>query len=165
MKKESTPPEIFLRFFRWFCQPKLCDHIEGDLMELYEERVKTSGKRKADIKFIGDVVLLFRPGIIKSLNQVNTLIQSDMFANYIKIALRILIRNKGYSFINLSGLAVGLASAILILLWVQNEISYDRFHTKSDRIYKMFSRDNFNGRTDVWPTTPSLMSPELNQSY
>ncbi len=165
MKKESTPPEIFLRFFRWFCQPKLCDHIEGDLMELYEERVKTSGKRKADIKFIGDVVLLFRPGIIKSLNQVNTLNQSDMFANYIKIAFRILIRNKGYSFINLSGLAVGLASAILILLWVQNEISYDRFHTKSDRIYKMFSRDNFNGRTDVWPTTPSLMSPELKQSY
>lgn len=88
-----------------------------------------------------------------------------MFANYIKIALRILIRNKAYSFINISGLAVGLASAMLILLWVQNEVSYDRFHSKSDRIYKMFSRDNFNGTTNVWQTTPSLMAPELKQSY
>lgn len=88
-----------------------------------------------------------------------------MFASYLKIAVRILIRNKGYSFINISGLAVGLASAILILLWVQNEVSYDRFHAKSDRIYKMFSRDNFNGMTNVWETTPSLMAPELKQSY
>jgi ABC-type lipoprotein release transport system permease subunit len=159
------PPKFILQFFRWYCHPKLKDSIEGDLIELYAERVKQTGKRRADFKFFKDVLLLFRPGIIKSFKPINTLNQTDMFANYIKIALRILIRNKGYSFINISGLAVGLAAAILILLWVQNEISFDRFHTKSDRIYKMFSRDNFNGATNVWPTTPALMAPELKQSY
>jgi putative ABC transport system permease protein len=88
-----------------------------------------------------------------------------MLLNYLKIALRIIRRNKGYSFINIFGLAVGFASAILILLWVENEISYDRFHSKADRIYKMFSRDYFNERTNVWQTTPSLMGPELKLTY
>ncbi len=119
-------------------------------MELYHERIKKVGESSANLKFIFDVILLLRPGIIKSGKSINTLNQSDMFANYVKIALRILIRNKGYSFINISGLAVGLASAILILLWVQNEISYDRFHLKADRIYNFYSRDENNGRIDVW---------------
>ena len=60
------PPRLFHRFFRWFCRPKLRDHIEGDLLELYQERAKTRGKRKADLQFIVDVLLLFRPGIIDS---------------------------------------------------------------------------------------------------
>ncbi|MGI8952359.1 MAG: ABC transporter permease [Chitinophagaceae bacterium] len=50
-----------------------------------------------------------------------------MFKNYLKIAFRNLWRSKAFSIINISGLAIGMASAILILLWIQNEISYDRF--------------------------------------
>lgn len=166
MENNQTPPGFFLRFFRWYCHPKLVDHIEGDLLEDYVARVKRSGRRKADIRFIVDVMLLFRPGIVRSgKKHTPSLNQYDMLANYIKIALRIIRRNKGYSFINISGLAVGLAAAMLILLWVQNEISYDRFHSKASRIYKMFSRDHFNGRTDVWQNTPSLMGPELKASY
>ncbi|HEU5291719.1 MAG TPA: ABC transporter permease [Cyclobacteriaceae bacterium] len=161
----SMPPGFLLRFFRWYCHPKLVDHIEGDLLEVYGERLKQIGKVKANIKFAVDVLLLFRPGIIRPGKKYTSLNHSDMFANYIKVALRIIRRNKGYSFINISGLAVGLAAAILIMLWVQNEVSFDKFHTKADRIYKMFSRDYYNGSTDVWPNTPSLMGPELKQSY
>jgi hypothetical protein len=65
LKAKSTPPKLFLHFFRWYCHPKMQDYIEGDLMEVYEKRLKEFGKRKADIKFIIDVLLLFRPGIIK----------------------------------------------------------------------------------------------------
>lgn len=166
MATDKMPPRFFIRFFRWYCQPKLVDHIEGDLLEDYGARLKRSGKRQADIRFIVDVLLLFRPGIIRSgKKHTASLNQYDMLANYIKIAIRILRRNKGYSFINISGLAVGLAAAMLILLWVQNEISYDRFHSKAGRIYKLFSRDHFNGRTDVWQNTPSVMAPELKASY
>jgi putative ABC transport system permease protein len=50
---KTNPPQLPLRFFRWFCHPKLLKYIEGDLIELYEERVKEKGKRTADIKFIG----------------------------------------------------------------------------------------------------------------
>jgi len=65
-----------------------------------------------------------------------------MLKNYFKIAWRNLLRSKSFSIINISGLAIGMASAMLILLWAINEISYDRFYTKTDRIYKMYNRDN-----------------------
>ena len=58
-----------------------------------------------------------------------------MIRNYLTIALRNLLKNKGFSFINILGLAVGMASAILILLWINDEVGYDQFHEKKDRIY------------------------------
>ena len=61
-----------------------------------------------------------------------------MFTNYIKTSVRNLLKYKGYSFINIIGLAIGLSSAILILLFVQDEISYDKFHDKSDQIYRVY---------------------------
>lgn len=60
-----------------------------------------------------------------------------MIKNYLKIALRNIRNHKGYSFINIFGLAVGMACCILILLWVQDELSYDRFHEHRDRIYRV----------------------------
>ncbi|MEO6978765.1 MAG: ABC transporter permease, partial [Mucilaginibacter sp.] len=60
-----------------------------------------------------------------------------MIKNYFKIAWRNIVRHKAYSFINLSGLAIGMASSILILLWVQNELSYDRFHKNADQTYRI----------------------------
>lgn len=60
-----------------------------------------------------------------------------MLKNYFKIAFRNLIRHKAYSLINISGLAIGMASSILILLWVQNELSYDRFHANADQLYRI----------------------------
>src|SRR6185437_8291591 len=88
-----------------------------------------------------------------------------MIKNYLKIAIRNLWRNKGFSAINITGLAVGMAAAMLILLWVQNELSYDRFYKKTDRIYLMHSRDKNNGAIDVWSNTAALMAPELKKDY
>src|SRR5262249_48596315 len=68
-----------------------------------------------------------------------------MFRNYLKIASRNLLKNKVYSLINVSGLAVGMASAILIFLWIQNEVSHDRFHSRIDRIYELNNRNKFQG--------------------
>ena len=66
-----------------------------------------------------------------------------MIKNFFKVAYRNLLRNKGFSFINIFGLAVGMASAILILLWIQNEVSYDQFHKNKDRIYEAWNRAKF----------------------
>jgi putative ABC transport system permease protein len=59
-----------------------------------------------------------------------------MFKNYLKIALRNIVRQKVYSSINIAGLAIGMACFILISLWVRDELSYDRFHENGDRIYR-----------------------------
>src|SRR5689334_3352752 len=134
MKKENAPPKLFLKFFRWFCHPKLRDSIEGDLMELYHERIKESGKRKADIKFIADVLLLFRRGIIRPTEGYRNLNTYGMYKSYIKIAWRNLFRNKGYSIINIGGLAIGMVVAMLIGLWIYDELSYNKYHKNYNTI-------------------------------
>jgi putative ABC transport system permease protein len=60
-----------------------------------------------------------------------------MFRNYFRIAIRNIVKHKAFAFINISGLAIGMACSIFILLWVQNELSYDRFHANADRIYRL----------------------------
>jgi putative ABC transport system permease protein len=70
-----------------------------------------------------------------------------MFKNYLKVSVRNLLRNKGYSFINIVGLAVGMACCALIMLWVMDELSYDRYHKNADNIYRVtyrFNRPNYN---------------------
>src|SRR5574339_737933 len=98
------PPKFPLRFFRWYCHPKLVKHIEGDLIELYDERVREEGKRKADLKFIADVLLLFRPGIIRPPKDYQNINRYAMYKNYLKTGWRGMAKNKVFSFINISGL-------------------------------------------------------------
>jgi putative ABC transport system permease protein len=88
-----------------------------------------------------------------------------MISNFFKITIRSLWRNKGFSFINIAGLAIGMASAMLILLWVQHEISFDRFHSKADRIHLLYSREDYNGKIDAWPSTSALLAEELKRSF
>ena len=68
-----------------------------------------------------------------------------MLKNYFKIALRSLWRNKGFSAINIIGLAVGMAAVMLILLWIQDELSYDEFHENKHRIYEVWNRKTGGG--------------------
>jgi putative ABC transport system permease protein len=88
-----------------------------------------------------------------------------MIKNYFKTAFRNLLRNKSFSLINICGLAIGMASALLILLWVQNEMSYDRFHANTDRIYKVYNRDNVNGQLEALEQTPTVMASSLKQDF
>jgi ABC-type antimicrobial peptide transport system permease subunit len=88
-----------------------------------------------------------------------------MFKNFIKIAWRNLLRNKSFSLINISGLAIGMASAALILFWIQNELSYDQFHQNRDRLYQAYNRAVFDGKLWCWGSTPKIMSKTLKQDY
>ena len=82
-----------------------------------------------------------------------------MFKNYFKIAFRNIIRHKAYSAINIAGLAIGMASSILILLWVQNELSFDRFHKNAREIYRLTaSAGDFNAAV-----SPAGMAGGLKQ--
>jgi len=89
----------------------------------------------------------------------------SLLRNYSKTISRNLLRSKTFSFINITGLAIGMASALLILLWVRNEFSYDLFHQKKDRIYQVFSRGTFDGRLACWPSTPMSLAPALRKDY
>jgi len=82
-----------------------------------------------------------------------------MFKNYFKIALRNLFRHKGYSFINLSGLALGMACTLVILFWVQDELSYDRFHQNADAIYRV--NVEWKENSAKWAKTPGLLAAAM----
>jgi hypothetical protein len=86
-----------------------------------------------------------------------------MFGNYCKIAWRSLIRNKSFSIINISGLALGITSSLLILLWVRDERSVDRFHANGARLYQVYERDYFDGKVDASYATQGLLAEELKR--
>jgi putative ABC transport system permease protein len=83
-----------------------------------------------------------------------------MFKNYFKIAFRNLVRHKAYSAINILGLSVGMASSILILIWVQYELNYDRFDDQADRTYRITATANDNFKAAV---SPAPLAPALKQ--
>ena len=140
---DAHPSRFFLKFFRWYCHPKMQDYIEGDLMEVYDVRLKTLGKRKADLKFIIDVLLLFRPGIIRPTEGYKNLNNFGMYKSYFKIGWRNLMHSKLFSFIKILGLSVGLTVCMLIFLFTKDEISYDQFHDNKDQIYRIVQNWQF----------------------
>ena len=86
-----------------------------------------------------------------------------MLKNYLKITWRNLLRHKTFSAINIVGLAIGMASSALILLWIQNEVSYDQFHEKKDRLYSVYNLSKFEGKLWSWETTPKVMATYMKQ--
>ncbi len=77
-----------------------------------------------------------------------------MFKNYFLVTIRNLFRNGFYSFINITGLAIGITCSILILLWVADETSYDKFHPKADRLYQVWVKAHFDGKISSWTSVP-----------
>ena len=84
----SKPPKYFLQFFRWFCDPELHPFIEGDLLEMYRENERVLGKRKAKLKIALDILLLFRPGIIRSRRSAQKHISMDLIKHSLIISAR-----------------------------------------------------------------------------
>lgn len=84
-----------------------------------------------------------------------------MFKNYLKIAVRNLIKNKLFSFINIGGLAIGLACTILIMLWVRDELSFDHFHKNAATLYRVNWDFKWNNNEGVGPGTPPPLAATL----
>jgi putative ABC transport system permease protein len=88
-----------------------------------------------------------------------------MLHNYLTIALRNLLRHKGYACINVGGLAVGIACCLLILLYIQYELSYDRFPAGADRIYRVVREERAPGRVTSLAITPGPLAPALQREF
>jgi putative ABC transport system permease protein len=88
-----------------------------------------------------------------------------MLGNYLKVALRNLSRNLGYGTINVIGLAIGMAACILILLYINDELSYDRFHADAERIYRVVDDETSGGQTILQAGTPTGWGPALQREF
>ena len=88
-----------------------------------------------------------------------------MWLNYLKIAFRNVLKHKATASINIIGLSIGLASFILILMYVQDELSYDRYHQDADRIYRLISKHDFEGVGEDAASAPFPVGPTLLSEY
>lgn len=88
-----------------------------------------------------------------------------MVGNHFKTAWRSILRGKGFSIINISGLAIGMAGAMLILLWLQHEISYDKFHTNRDRLYEVLGLTKVDGKLITINSTEQPLAPALKKEF
>jgi ABC-type antimicrobial peptide transport system permease subunit len=152
MKQQNTPPRFFLWLFRLFCDPQLVEDIEGDLVERFELRQERQGRIKARWLLAKDTLQLFRPGIIRSFKGTQKLNYYDMFKHNLLISLRSFARHKSAFFINLTGLTSGLACALFIYLWVNDEKAVDKFHTLDKQLYQVMLNHEESGmlRTEQW---------------
>jgi hypothetical protein len=88
-----------------------------------------------------------------------------MLKNYFKIAWRNLITSKGYSALNIGGLAVGIAVALLIGLWIYDELSFNKHHKNYDRIAQVMISENYNGQGFAGVSLPRPLEFELRNKY
>ena len=154
-----------LDFFRWYWHPRLADHIEEDLLEVYFKRQFNKGKRLADFRLLIDILLLIRPGIVRPFIYYQPTNQMGMIRNYFLIGWRNIARNKGYAAINIGGLAVGVAVAMLIGLWVFDELSFDKNNTNYRRIGRIIQHVVNNDEKQTWFNVPFPLADELRKNY
>jgi putative ABC transport system permease protein len=88
-----------------------------------------------------------------------------MLKNYFKVAFRSLLKRKGYSLINILGLATGMAACLLIVLFVQSELGYDRHHSKGDSIYRVALDRIYPGRTSSYSMIPQSIGPAIQKEF
>ncbi|RIV21322.1 ABC transporter permease [Fibrisoma montanum] len=162
----AAPPPLAQRLLRWFCAPHRLDELEGDLDELFHQRVEMEGLRQARWRYWRDVLSLMRPFIIRRQPaEYPDPLFTDMLRNYIKIAWRNLTKNKGYSAINIGGLAVGMAVAMLNGLWIWDELSFNNYHQNYDRIAQVVKQQIHEGETGVGQTMVYPLGTELKTKY
>lgn len=88
-----------------------------------------------------------------------------MLSNYLRIALRTLGKNKIYSVINISGFAIGVTCSLLILLWVHDELTFDAYFPKYDRIYRLMVQAEYDGRVNVWNSVPAGANQAVKEEH
>ncbi len=124
------------KIFKWFCHPDFYPDIKGDLEELYSNHLE-EGSRFVQLRYLSDVMLLFRLSLLRPLFKNSLIKDTGMFRNYFKVSIRNLARHKMFTAINVIGLAMGLTSFLLMYEYIKFEKSYDSFHTDADKIYRV----------------------------
>lgn len=148
------------------------EEVEGDLDELYAYWLMRSGKLQATLRYLLDVVSVLPPFVrrrkssTQAYNEPKTsILRLAMIRNYLKIAFRNLKRQKVSTAVNVAGLAIGLATCILIMLYVQDELSYDRYNEKADRIFRVGLKLQLDGKDLGGPSLGQNAARDLREEF
>lgn len=128
-------PKWQSKLLRSFCPEELQEEIEGDLLQRYDRDLERHGKSIAKRKLLLNTIRFFRPSII--LRNKISIKRNYMIRNYVKIAVRNILKQKSYTILNILGLSLGMAASLLILQYVKYEKSFDTFHERAEDIYRI----------------------------
>lgn len=157
---EPKPSKTARALLKLFCDQVYHEEVEGDLDELFADNYRRLGRRKANWLYWTDVFkhfnwFFFTRRRLKWISQKPL----DMWSNYFKVAIRNIFKHKGYSTLNVLGLGVGMACAMLILLYSLHELSFDKFHAKADRI--VVAHTLIDEESDVMSSAPNAFVPYM----
>jgi len=154
--KKKKPSRVAIWLLRHLSDPEDALSLLGDFEEEFVDFCSQRGRIRSGC-WVWFQVLISIPSFCKSYVYWSL----AMIKNYLKIALRVIKKHKGYSFTNIAGLAVGIACCVLILLWVQDELSFDTFHEN----YKELYRTNLNIEGQWTNSSPWALAPILKREY
>ncbi|UCE41827.1 MAG: ABC transporter permease [Candidatus Aminicenantes bacterium] len=162
MKKKnsysSRPPKIAQFLLAKTIDKNIRYSAIGDFDEIFASIAKQEGNIRARLWYWTQVAKSIPSFITDSLYW-----RFIMFQNYLKVAFRKMMRQKVFSFINIAGLAIGMAICILIYLWVQDELNYDKFHENANNIHRIVMNDQNYGVK--WPVVSIPVGPALKQDF
>ncbi|WP_343703252.1 ABC transporter permease [Chitinophaga sp.] len=134
---QHRPPSWAQQFIAWYCKPGLVEDLTGDLNECFERNVQRLGPRRARLIYMIDAIKFFRSYTVRKSIFSTSFMNRIMIGNYVKTSGRNLLRNKLFSAINIIGLAISMSVGLLLIAFVLDLRSYDKFHKHGERIYRI----------------------------
>lgn len=165
---KHAPPKWADRFLAWYCRHDLLEEIQGDVYELYDRTAKEN-KRKADLTFIWNVLRFFRLKNIRRStgDYYDNQVSPAMLKNIFIVAIRNFFRQPGHSLLDVLGLAVGFTCAMLVLVWVNFEYSFNNFHHDRDKLYSVVTHITADANAQSYPVASVAMDvssvPEVKE--
>ncbi|MEP5610973.1 MAG: ABC transporter permease [Cyclobacteriaceae bacterium] len=160
--KHHEVPSFPHRLFRWFCKERMFEELEGDLEEKFLKNKENFGLRKARRTYNAEVLKMIRPTILKR-SSSGPVYGVALLGNYSTVAFRTLSKNKLFSAINILGLAMSMAIGLLAIAFATEMYSYDTFHEKGDRIYRVTSlRKNINEAPNQYASASLVTAQRLH---
>ncbi len=153
--KTPQPPQWADRLLEWYCKPELLEDLQGDLHECFQRNRLAKGLRKARLIYVIDVVKFIRPYTTRSPVKYSSMNHPNLIRHYLKAGLRGLAKSKLFTSINVLGMAISMSVGLLLIAYLSELRSFDRFHDNYSSIFRVISSQTTErGIQDYASTSP-----------
>lgn len=161
----KRPPRYAEKLLLWFLRADLAEEVQGDLEEKFYLTLRKRSEFRAKLNYWYQVFHYMRPFAIRK-NKRSYFNQHDMLQNYFKIGVRNLLKNKFFSFINITGMAISMAIVVIISLYVQDEFKFDKHFEDSHLKYRVYNEHfSDDGNVRKGAMVPPMIGPTMAEEY
>lgn len=161
MGQKQQVPKYSKAFFKWVCKDGYFEELEGDLEEEFYRNSENHGEREAKWIYRKEILLMIRPSVIRKVSKPSLMFSgAPMLNNYVKTAFRNIRKSALFSGINIVGLSLSMAVGLLLISGITYQMSFDQFHEKKDRTYRVITnlQDSYFGARTSATTSVALAS-------